>query len=147
MVSNTSVPYEYNDGCPIRGGTCLPFTSTCIHLFSFLCVLFLFCLSPCCVLCTLCCPFMIVAGLVFCVFCFYFVCLRVVSCVLNVVNVSCCPFMIVAGLVFCVFCFYFVCLRVVSCVLNVVNVSGCPFTIVADLVFLNVYLNSDSEQQ
>jgi lysylphosphatidylglycerol synthetase-like protein (DUF2156 family) len=56
MVSNTSVPYEYNDGCPIRGRTCLPFTSTCIHFFSFLCVLFLF------------------------------VCLRILSCVPNVVH-------------------------------------------------------------
>jgi hypothetical protein len=102
MVSNTSVPYEYNYGCPIGGMTCLPFTSTCIHLFSF-CALFLF------------------------------VCLRVVSCVLNVVH-SWLPIW------FSVFCFYFVCLHVVSCILNAANVSGCPFMIVADLVFCVLFL-------
>jgi Ca2+/Na+ antiporter len=117
--------------------------------------LFLFCLSPCCVLCTQCCPFMIVADwvhktqhgdkknknktqkknrqswmdnieyighntetnklntkhrklnrqwlpILFSAFCFYFVCLCVVSCIFNVANVSGCPFMIVADLVFCV---------------------------------------------
>ena len=73
------------------------------------CVLFLFCLSPCGVLCTQCCPFMIAD--LFSAFRFYFVCLRVVSCILNVANVSGCPFMIVADLVFCalfLFWFFFV---------------------------------------
>ena len=42
---------------------------------------------------------MIVADFVFCVL-FLFVCLPVVSCVLNVANVSGCPFTIVADLVF-----------------------------------------------
>jgi hypothetical protein len=53
--------------------------------------------------------------ILFSVFYFYFPCLCVVSCVLNVVHSWLLP------ILFSMFCFYFVCLRVVSCVLNVVH--------------------------
>ena len=61
------------------------------------------CMSSSCVLCTQCCR------------CLWIVCLRSVSCVPNVVDVS--------GL-YCCRCLWIVCLRPVSCVPNVVDVSG-----------------------
>ena len=57
---------SYFDGYHIRGRNCIPFTSTWVHplflvgpmlplFFSFLCCVFVFCLSSSCVLCTQCC--------------------------------------------------------------------------------------------
>ena len=44
---------EHQDSLPVFGGFCVA------HLFIFLCcVVFLFCLSSCCVLCTQCCQFL-----------------------------------------------------------------------------------------
>ena len=101
-----------------------------VDILSFLCCVFMFCLSSSCVLCAQCDQ------------CLWIVCLRPVSCVSNVASVSglfvfvlclMCPMLPVSlnclssSCVLCAQCcqcLWIVCLRPVSCVPNVASLSG-----------------------
>jgi hypothetical protein len=138
------VSYKRQELLTLREHLCSPSVFGGVHvahLFSFLCCVFLFCLSSSCVLCTQCsqCLWIVfVLCLVYSMFTVSLDCLRPVSCVPNVHSVSglslscvlctqcsqCLWIVFVLCLVYPMFTVSLDCLRPVSCVPNVHSVSG-----------------------